>query len=146
MILRWSQSATLKQSPCLSMSSKEQVPSQCQILFLDPLQILLSNNFFSLLNYFVTSHIITCQVFVALCAEDLAAPVAPIWVHTVFGTVPLDFLEMRCVRHWCLREVHPPMSPKRLKKKKSKLSLLFSTKFKHQGQFYTKLFLRYFKA
>lgn len=69
---------TLKQSPCLSMSSKEQVPSQCQMLFLDLLQILLSNNSFLLLNYFVTLHIITCQVFVALSVEDLAAPVAPI--------------------------------------------------------------------
>jgi len=70
-------------------------------------------NSFLPLTCFVTLHIITCQVFVALCVEDLAAPVAPISVHTVFGTAPWDFLEMRCVRHWCLQEVHPPMSPKR---------------------------------
>lgn len=60
----------------------------------------------------------TCQVFVALCAEDPAAPIAPIWVHIVYGTEPLDLQGMRCVKHWCLQEAHNPMSPKRLKKKK----------------------------
>lgn len=59
------------------VSSKEQLLSQCKILFLDTLQVLLSNNSFSLLNYFVTLHILTCQVFAAPCAEDPAAPAAP---------------------------------------------------------------------
>lgn len=81
----------------------------------------MSNNSFSVELFCHSAN--TCQVFAALCAEDRAAPVAPVWVHTAFGTVSLGFLGMRCVRHWWLQEVHLPMVPEEIL---NKLPSLFS--------------------
>lgn len=143
MILWWSHSATLKQSPWLSVSSKG-VPSQCQTIFR---QILLWNKFCfpsELVCYFVFYNL--SSLCSSLCRRSFSSSRSNMISHCVrYCSIGSSGNEV-CKALMPPRSAPPYGAKKIKKKKKKKLPLLLSSKFKQQRLCYLKLSLRYFKA
>lgn len=145
MTLWWSQSATLKHFPSLSMSSKEQVPSQCQILFLGPLQILSNNSF---RYYFVnnSAYFSLSSLCSSLCRSSCSSSRSSTSSHCVrycaIGSSGNDV----CKALMPPRSAHPYVIKEMKKKKKGSYTYYSAPKLHSRGHSIQKFFLRSFKA